>query len=80
MAPLPLQLRYEKTGRSGKVITVVIGLKMHPDGKSALLSDLKKKLGTGGAVKCGQLELQGDQRERLPPLLAALGYRITQRN
>lgn len=53
---------------------------MHPDGKTALLSDLKKKLGTGGAVKNGALELQGDQRERLPPLLTALGYKIIKGN
>lgn len=80
MASPPLLVRFEKTGRGGKVVTIVAGLKMHPDGKSTLLSDLKKKLGTGGAVKEGQLEFQGDQRERLPPLLTNLGYLVTRAN
>lgn len=80
VSPLPVVVRFEKTGRGGKVVTLVSGLKMHPDGKTALLSDLKKKLGTGGAVKNGALELQGDQRERLPPLLSALGYKIIKGN
>jgi translation initiation factor 1 (eIF-1/SUI1) len=53
---------------------------MHPDGKATLLSDLKKKLGAGGAVKNGALELQGDQRGRLPPLLLALGYKTAKNN
>jgi translation initiation factor 1 len=79
-SPPPLVVRFEKAGRGGKVVTLVVGLTMHPDGKTALLSDLKKKLGTGGAVKNGALELQGDQRERLPPLLTALGYKIIKGN
>ncbi len=80
-APLPpLVVRFEKSGRGGKVVTIVAGLKMHPEGKTDLLSHLKKKLGVGGAVKDGLLELQGDQRDRLPPLLTTLGYRVTRGN
>lgn len=68
-----VSLRFEKSGRGGKMVTLVSGLRMHPEGKLSLLSTLKKKLGTGGALKEGVLELQGDQRERLPPLLFSLG-------
>ena len=75
-----LLVRFEKTGRGGKVVTIVSGLKMHPEGKSALLADLKKKLGTGGAVKDGVLELQGDQRDRLPPLLTGVGFTVKRGN
>ena len=73
MTTSPVTIRFEKSGRGGKMVTLLAGLPMHPEGKSALLSTLKKKLGTGGAVKGGVLELQGDQRERLPPLLFSLG-------
>ncbi len=76
----PVVVRFEKSGRGGKVVTIVAGLNMHPNGKSDLLSVLKKKLGTGGAVKDGVLELQGDQRDRLPPLLTALGHQVTRGN
>ncbi|MBK8575728.1 MAG: translation initiation factor [Elusimicrobia bacterium] len=76
----PLVIRFEKTGRGGKTVTLITHLKMHPEGKATLLSDLKKKIGTGGAVKDGQIELQGDQRERLPPILIALGYSVTKGN
>ena len=79
-SPPPLVVRFEKSGRGGKVVTIVAGLQMHPEGKTDLLSRLKKKLGVGGAVKDGELELQGDQRDRLPPLLTLLGYRVTRGN
>jgi translation initiation factor 1 len=72
----PLLVRFEKSGRAGKAVTIVAGLKMHPEGKSALLSVLKKKLGAGGAVKDGVLELQGDQRTRLLSLLPTLGFKV----
>lgn len=76
MSISPISIRFEKSGRGGKMVTLLAGLPMHPEGKSTLLSTLKKKLGTGGAVKGGVLELQGDQRERLPPLLLSLGISL----
>jgi translation initiation factor 1 len=76
----PVSLRYEKAGRKGKAVTILAGLRLHPEGKEALLAELKKRLGAGGTVKAGVLELQGDHRERLPPLLAALGFHIARRD
>ena len=68
----PYWVRFEKTGRAGKAVTIIGGLNMHPEGKETLLVTLKKKLGVGGTVKNGQLELQGDQRDRLVALLPGL--------
>jgi translation initiation factor 1 len=76
----PVVVRFERTGRSGKSVTIVSGVRLHPDGKTALLAALKKRLGAGGAVKEGALEIQGDQRERLSLLLPTLGYRVTRGN
>lgn len=46
-----------------------------PHGKEALVKLLKNKLGTGGAVKDEDLEIQGDHRDKLVELLNELGYK-----
>jgi translation initiation factor 1 len=42
----------------------------------ALAARLKKSCGTGGSVKDGVIELQGDHREAVEKSLAALGWRV----
>jgi translation initiation factor 1 len=63
----------ERAGRGGKTVTVVRGL---PGDATALLADLRRLCGTGGTVKDGALELQGDHRERVAEHLRALGLRV----
>ena len=43
-------------------------------GKEALMKLLKTKLGTGGAVKEEDVEIQGDHRDAIVVLLTELGY------
>lgn len=74
--PEPLVLRIEKQGRGGKTVTVIARLRMHPDGKEELLRKLKAACGAGGAVKDGELEVQGDQRAKVKALLEKMGYRV----
>jgi translation initiation factor 1 len=62
--------------RRGKTVTVVGGLQHDPATLDALLKRLKQHCGAGGAVKDGELEIQGDQRQRVAEALAALGYKI----
>ncbi|MEZ5101571.1 MAG: stress response translation initiation inhibitor YciH [Thermoleophilia bacterium] len=64
----------EKGGRGGKVVTVVRGL---PAGalKDAA-SDLKRLCGSGGAVKDGAVEIQGDHRDKVAARLQAQGHRV----
>lgn len=59
------KLRVEKAGRGGKTVTVVYDLPRNDVFVKELCHDLKKSCGTGGAVKDGTIELQGDHRERL---------------
>ena len=68
------RLRVEKRPK-GKVVTVVAGLS--PDGNDleALAATLKAKCGTGGTVKDGAIELQGNHLDRAEAELAAIGYR-----
>lgn len=65
----------EKNGRGGKVVTVVRGLPLADEALAALLKELKGRLGGGGTVKEGELELQGDHRDRLVALLNERGFK-----
>ena len=65
----------DRKGRGGKSVSVLRGIQSHPEGKKTLLKQLKSKLGTGGAVKDGNIEIQGDHRDRIVVLLEKMGYR-----
>jgi translation initiation factor 1 len=64
----------EKGGRGGKTVTAVRGLP--PGDVPAVASDLKRHCGTGGAVKDGAVEIQGDHREKVASRLESRGYRV----
>ncbi|MCZ7574826.1 MAG: translation initiation factor [Ardenticatenaceae bacterium] len=66
----------DRKRRAGKTVTVVGGLRHDPATLAALLLRLKKACGAGGTVKNGELEIQGDHREKVATLLAAMGYAI----
>ena len=73
--PARAVVRMERKGRSGKEVTVVEQLALPARELEAWLKELKGALGCGGAVEGATLVLQGDQRKRLPALLAARGVR-----
>jgi translation initiation factor 1 len=62
--------------RRGKTVTVIGGLQHDPATLDALLKKLKQQCGAGGSLKDGELEIQGDHRERVAAALAAMGYKI----
>ncbi len=66
----------ETKGRKGKGMTVVTGVPLHPEGLRDLAKKLKQKCGTGGTVKDGKIEIQGDHRDLLVAELQALGYAV----
>ena len=69
------RIRREVGGRGGKTVTVVAGLPLDAAALAALSKRLKSACGTGGTVKSGALEFQGDHREQLVALLASEGFR-----
>jgi translation initiation factor 1 len=68
----------DRKRRAGKTVTVIAGLNHDPATLEALLKTLKQRCGAGGAVKDGELEIQGDHRERVAAALAAMGYKVKQ--
>jgi translation initiation factor 1 len=69
-------LRLETKGRAGKSVTVVDGLPRNSAFLDGLAKALKTSLGTGGAVRDGAVEIQGDHRERLRTLLSGRGFAV----
>lgn len=82
-APTPkaqqrVRVQRTKAGKGGKLVTAITGLEVPEAELKTLLKQLKAVAGTGGTVKDGVIELQGDQ---VAPALAALekeGYRPKQ--
>lgn len=65
----------ETKGRKGKGVTLITGVPLDARGLAALARDLKQRCGTGGTVKDGVIEIQGDHRDRLLLELQGRGYR-----
>jgi translation initiation factor 1 len=61
----------------GKNITVVSGLGEGVNIKD-IAKQLKNELACGGTVKDGKIELQGDHRRRIKPILVNLGFKEEQ--
>lgn len=61
-------------GRKGKGVTVITGLPLAEEALLALARELKQRCGTGGTVKDGVIEIQGDHRDALVEELSRRGY------
>jgi predicted translation initiation factor SUI1 len=66
----------ETKGRRGKGVTTVSDLPLDENDLAELAAKLKQRLGTGGTIKDGRIEIQGDQRDRIVAELERLGYRV----
>lgn len=66
----------ETKGRKGKGVTLVSGAPLPPADLKQLAQKLKKACGTGGSVKNGVIEIQGDHREKVMDLLKDAGWRV----
>ena len=63
-------------GRGGKVVTLVKNLVLSADDLKVLTTKLKQECGTGGTIKDGLIEIQGEQREKIAKVLQGLGYKV----
>ncbi len=65
----------ESKGRGGKVVTLVSGLPVNAAELATLATALKKRCGTGGTVKEGVIEIQGEHRDVIVADLLARGFK-----
>ena len=70
----PVRVGRQVQGRKGKGVTIVTGLPLATGELKQLAQALKKKCGTGGTVKDGVIEIQGDHRDLLVRELEARGW------
>ena len=64
----------ETKGRKGKGVTVITGVPLAPAELRALATHLKKHCGSGGTLKDGVIEIQGDHRDRVVEELQKRGW------
>ena len=57
-------------------MTVVRNLRLTPGDLKALGKQLKKRCGSGGTVKDGAIEIQGDHRDKVAEALRGMGYKV----
>lgn len=68
-----VKVRLIKRGKS--ILTVILNLNLSVKERAELASDIKKKLGCGGAVKENDIEIQGDKVEQVKKMLMEKGIK-----
>jgi translation initiation factor 1 len=71
-----VRIQRETKGRRGKGVTLVTGIPLAGAELKALAKTLKQKCGTGGTIKNGVIEIQGDHRDLLLGLLQENGWQV----
>jgi translation initiation factor 1 len=66
----------DRKGRKGGVVSLISGLPGSAEELKALATELKRRCGTGGTVKDGNIEIQGDHRDVLVEVLKARGLNV----
>jgi len=71
-----VRIRRETAGRNGKGVTTVSGVPLIEAELKNLAKQLKQLCGTGGSVKDGVIEIQGDMRDKLKAELEKRGFTV----
>ena len=72
----PLHVLIEKKGRGGKTATIIEGFEISDEEIDGIAQKLKKKLGTGGSARGGEILIQGDRKADTMRLLKEMGFKV----
>lgn len=71
-----VRISRETKGRKGKGVTLITGLPLAEEALKQQASALKQLCGTGGTLKDGVIEIQGDHRDKLFGHLQKAGFKV----
>ena len=71
-----VRIQKQTKGRKGKGVSIVTGLDLEDAALKLIAAELKKVCGCGGSVKGGNIEIQGDARDKIKAALEKKGYTV----
>lgn len=71
-----IYLHRDSKGRGGKAVTLVKNLVLSEKDLKEFATQLKQVCGSGGTLKEGVIEIQGEHREKIAEALKKLGYKV----
>ncbi|MDE6341643.1 MAG: translation initiation factor [Muribaculaceae bacterium] len=71
-----LHVLIEKKGRGGKTATIVEGFEIDDEQVSSIASEMRRKLGTGGSARGGEILIQGDRKADVMAFLKGKGFKV----
>ena len=71
-----VRIMRDRKQRGGKTVTVITGVPVSEEALTGLAQQLKKLCGSGGTVKDGTIEIQGDHCDKVQAKLTEMGYKV----
>jgi translation initiation factor 1 len=71
-----VRVRLEKKGRGGKTVTTATGIPLADRDLTDLAKRLRRRCGSGGTLKDGIVEIQGDHADTVIALLVDEGFEV----
>lgn len=71
-----LKVILDRKGRKGKVATIVEGFTLPDEQVEEIASELKRKIGTGGSARGGEILIQGDWTAKVSEILRSRGFKL----